>query len=841
MEQGLTYKLIETEDELDALCLELSAASIIAVDTETEGLNYNDIIVGIALACDPDVGYYIPIRHEAVDGIKYDNQLDPKLVFSKLKPILEKVPCTGHNDKFDIKMFWKDDIDVNYVHDTLILAHVLGISANGSRGLKQLTGSLLGHQMGDLNSLFVKVGNKKAEIRPKILAPEDIREYGCEDGIWSLRLFHYLIRMLEKQPKLHLIYKIEMNLLRVVAEMEAFGVPVSMEFLQLNSKKADEYIAHFETVVMEEIREQLNDPEYEVNMKSPKQLGTLLFDHLQLPVIKHSAKTGNPSTDASVLHELAKLSPVVQSILTLRGMEKLNNTYLYGLQTKVHNDGRIRGSFNQSGTASGRFSSSDPNLQNLPKDQTFTLWQVPADKQYNVADHFMEMDPPLLREAERNADATWDWESFNVENGIWEDSYIGELDGIGYGVKNGKLYEMWRCKTRDFIEAPPGYYLIEADYSQIELRIMAGESQEPTLLDAYFSGADVHRRTAAVVQGIAPENVTDAQRHVGKTMNFSLLYGAGPYNISQQLKIPIEEAQDIVNKYFTNLSKVKSWINRVKQDTKMDGYAETIFGRKRVFPNVRGGDHKLAEKELRESVNHHIQGAAADIMKLALVRASRKLREHFGNDVKVISTVHDSLLLECKDTHSVEDVLLVLRGTMEDITIDAQLSKDLKSGAISRVPVKSDWPLLEIDAKVGRAWGSAVKYKMPTDRPLPPLVPSDQLEKIRVRKVAHERENVSHSDDIMWNISISKVLSPDDFVWLRDYLSRHKSTTSMARVKLIFGAAGGEVVEDVLEGTYDIEFSHQTDFCMKLGPTIITQDIEALDYGEVLKGVNFGI
>lgn len=842
MEQGLTYELITTEAQLDALCLELNDAPIIAVDTETEGLAYTDVIVGIALSHKVNHGYYIPIRHEAVDGVRYENQLEPKLVFSKLKPILETKPCTGHNAKFDLKMFWKDGIDVNYVYCTLILAYVLGVNVNNSRGLKQLVKGLLNHDMGDLESLFPKIGNKKVQIRPKILSPADIREYGCEDGNWSLQLFNYLMRILEKNPKMKLVYTIEMRLLRVVAEMEAFGVPVSMSFLQENSKKADTYIEYLKNSIIQDIRAELDDPDYEVNLKSTKQLGTLLFDHLGLPIIKNSPKTGNPSTDASVLHELAKLSPVVQSILTLRGMEKLNNTYLHGLQDKVHSDGRIRGSFNQAQTASGRFSSSEPNLQNLPKDQTFTLWPVAIDLVEDVATHFMNLETPLVRANERCDDGHWIYESFNEENGIWEDCYLGEFNGVGYGVHNQKIYEMWRCKTRDFIEAPEGFYLVEADYSQIELRIMAGESQEPTLLDAYATGKDVHRSTAAVVNSVPLEHVTDAQRHVGKTMNFSLLYGAGPFNISQQLKIPIEEAQDIVQKYFSNLANVKSWINRVKADTKMDGYAETVFGRKRMFMNARSTDKKLQEKELRESVNHHIQGAAADIMKLALVRSSRKLYDHFGNDVKVISTVHDSLLLECKDSCDVDDVLNVLRGAMEDITLDPAQTKKLKDGEVDRVSVKAGWPQLEIDAKVGDSWGSADKRKVPVGRPLPDTIPANPDDKIRVRKVALERENdMVCYDDVMWHIQIEKPLSPDDFVWLREYLARHKSDESAAKIKLSFNLPSGTATEEILDGTYNIAFDDEMDFRMKLGPTKIVQSLEAMDYGEVLKGIDFGL
>ena len=274
------YHLITTEEQLDALCLELSQAPFIAVDTETEGLNYTDIIVGIALSHKAGSGYYIPIRHEAVDGIRYDNQLPPSAVYAKLKPILETVPCVGHNVKFDLKMFWKDGIDVNYVHDTLIMAHILDVSVNGARGLKHLVKHYLHHEMNDIDSLFPKIGNKKPDIRPKILSPEDIEYYGCEDGNWSMQLYTFLSRMFENKPKLKFVYSIEMRLLRVVAEMESFGVPVSLEFLKTNSAKAETYLESLRESILTNLRKQLNDPEYEVNFKSPKQLSTLLFDHL---------------------------------------------------------------------------------------------------------------------------------------------------------------------------------------------------------------------------------------------------------------------------------------------------------------------------------------------------------------------------------------------------------------------------------------------------------------------------------------------------------------------------------------------------------------------------------
>jgi len=830
MSNSLDYKLVTTLADLEALCAELSTASIIAVDTETEGLEYADIIVGIALSHKPGFGRYIPIRHEAVDGIKYDNQLEPKVVFDLLRPILETVPCTGHNSKFDLKMFWKDGVDVNYTDDTMIMAHVLGVDANGSRGLKQLVKARLGHDMGDLASLFTKVGNRKIEIKPKILSPEDIEEYGCEDGLWSLLLYRNLVALFDRSPKLRTIYNIEMRLLRVVSEMESFGVPVSMEFLISNGKRADALLTEFRTVIMKEICEELDDPNYEINFKSPIQLGKLLFEHLQLPIIKYSQKTGNPSTDASVLQELAKLSPVVQRILTLRALEKLNNTYLTGLQSSVNGDGRIRGSFNQVGTASGRFSSSSPNLQNLPKNQTFTLWEVVGNSE--VEDHFLSMDEPLLG---RGRD--FEWLALNTEIGTWGDGYLGAFEDKEYGVSNGKIFEMWRCKTRDFIAVDDDHYLMEADYSQVEIRIMAGESQESTLLDAYANADDVHIRTTAVIFDIPVEKVTDELRHIGKTVNFSLLYGAGAYNIAAQLNISVEEATDIVNKYFTNLAKIKSWINRVKQDTKMDGYADTVFGRRRYFYNVRGSDKKLAEKELREAVNHHIQGAAADVMKTALIRTSMAMRKYFGDKIRIISTVHDSLLLECHNSCDREQVLRVLKRAMEDISIEASQRDKLRKGEVDKVTVVEGWPVLEIDAKVGQSWGSSKKFTEVSDVD-PTPVDLDSLPKVRVRMVAVERES-QDVGEVKWNIKIIHPLS-DGGAWLFDFLEK-RAADEGSQVGLTFTLPDGTIYDKDLNAKYSLSFSDEAEMRLHLGPCSISQDMDYMDYAEVLRGIDLGL
>lgn len=835
-EHNYDYHLITTEEQLVSLCEELEQAEIIAVDTETEGIEYSDIIVGIALSHKEGSGYYIPIRHEAVDGIKYPDQLEPAFVYKVLGPILESKPITGHNSKFDLKMFWKDGININYTDDTLIMAHILGVDAGGKRGLKPLVQGIFGHEMNDIDSLFPKVGRKKPEIRPKILSPTDIEFYGCEDGHWSLRLYNALKTRLDNYPKMKFIYNIEMRLLRVVAEMESFGVPVSFDFLEENSNKAEDYLTLLESSILETIREEVEDPEYEINLGSPKQLGTLLYDHLGLPILKHTA-TGNPSTDAATLKALAKDSPVVQSIMTFRELKKLNNTYLKGLQSKVDSDMRIRGNFNQVGTASGRFSSSNPNLQNLPKDQTFTLWPVEDEDVHEVEEHFLGTKPPLLGKTDEG-----EWAAYNAEVDTWDDGYMGKFNGKEYGVSNGQIHEMWRCKTRDFIEAPPDHYLIEVDYSQVELRIMAGESREPTLLEAYATGEDVHKATTAVVFDIPIEEVTKEQRHVGKTINFSLLYGAGPFNISQQLNIEVEEAEALVDRYFKNLPSILSWINRVKADTKMDGYAETVFGRRRTFPNVRDSSNfKLQNKELREAVNHHIQGAAADIMKTALVRTAQMLRKFFGDKAKIVSTVHDSALIECHMSCDPDAVIRVLQDAMENITISPTQLKRMKEGEKFEVTVVDGWPHLSIDADVGASWGSSEPYEVDPRADLPEPVDTSTLPDIRVRKIAIERETQDSDDDVRWKLHIMNPMDAKSVDWLKSFLDERKNDSVQSTVTLAFPDDDGEVVEKTLEGRYKLEFGDDVEIRMNVGPCQLVQDIEALDYGEVLRGVDFGI
>ncbi len=851
------YRLVRTEAELASLVEELEQADMIAVDTETEGLEYDAVIVGVCLSTRAGTGYYVPIRHTEWEGVLAPNQLPPTVVFDALRHALENRPCVGHNIKFDQQMLWKDGIHCNFVDDTLAIAKLFGHFA--SNGLKQLVLELLNHEMSELDSLFPKVGTKKPEIRPATLSPEEICDYAVEDANWTLQLRDYLYRMIPGLAD-HPIYKIEMALLPVVGEMEAFGIPVSKTFLIEQGKICSAYEERLEREIIKEVRDLLQDPEYTVNFGSPKQLAELLYQHLKLPV-QTDRKSGNPSTNKDALAELAKLNPVAARIQTLRTMGKLNGTYLTGLLDKVHSDGRIRASFNQLGTDTGRFSSSKPNLQNLPRTQTFFLWD--ADDQA-LAGEFLNEDFFRQRQDGR-------FEFYAASKDAWvptadeiETYQDGEKtrtrlatasDGKTYGIENGLFKEVWRCPTRDFVAASPGHYLIEADYSQIELRIMAGETREPTLMNAYLSGEDVHTATAATIYQIRPEDVTDNQRQVGKTINFSLLYGAGAPGVALLLGISKQEAQSLIDRYFQNLNKVGEWIDTTKAAARRDRMATTNLGRVRRFPHITSGDNFTQAKSEREAVNFKIQGAAADVMKLALVRTASRLREYFGDKAKLVSTVHDSAMVEVHESIAIEDLMAVLKEAM--VT------------GINAAKFTSNWPDFAVDVKKGASWAAAKDVKWPEqEQPLPPKF-TDDLPKILVRKVALERDlglvasptastglqqdifaglmgaEPAPPKDTAWVIELMNPLSSDQLTGLQEFLTARSAKqhpgAPHGTVKVLVPDGQDGMKEISVPGKFALSFEGNTQLRIKIGNCTLRQELDDIDPSEVLRGVDFGL
>lgn len=873
------YKLVTTVEELTALRQELEAADVIAVDTETEGLDYSDIVVGICLSTKVGTGYYVPLRHEQFPGVLCDNQLPPALVYGEIGPVLERTPCVGHNIKFDDKMLQKDGVRCYWVADTLAISKLFG--SWPSNGLKFLVKIIFGHDMAELESLFVKRGNKRAVIAPKSLSPEAICHYAVEDANWTLQLYLWLLEQYRMKHHADLrtnpLFSVETNLMPYVAEMECFGLPVSKEFLEHHGKIARDIVDRLEFEIVETIREKLHDPEYNVSLTSPPQLGKLLFEDLRLPVLGRSKTTNKPSTDRAVLEQLAELDPIARSILTHRTLKKLNNTYLEGLVPKIHDDLRLRGNFNQFGTASGRFSSSEPNLQNLPRNQTFYLWRVDGEELDLVNREFAER----IRWNEGGL-----CEGYDEQKSKWvKHVELGTAsNGKTYGVEDSILKEMWKCKTRNFVAARPDHYLVEADYSQVELRIMAGEAQEPTLLAAYANDDDVHTATAAIVFDVPDCStpgctkdvhpfclVTSEQRQSGKTINFSLLYGAGADNIGKQLGISTDEAQALVDQYFEKLPRILQWIEGVRAQATRDGCAMTPFGRVRHFPFIRkdprGPDRQLVQKEKREAVNFKIQGAAADVMKFALVRTGGRLRQYFGDKAKMVSTVHDSVLLEVHDSVPPEDIVRVLNHSMTEPAfleaIQCRNAACAKAGQHRAPGCQVKWPALEIDVKVGKAWSDAKEIQFPEDMSLPAKFEGyEDLPKIRVQQVAIEREvGISDSgqgDDIFalvqstsapkyasrpvsWVLEVPRPLDVDQLNSLTEFLRERNSEEAQGALTLVLTSPDGEVTEKQARGKFNLTMSDEVVLRIKLGPCTLRQELDDIDEDEVLRGIDFGL
>jgi hypothetical protein len=457
------------------------------------------------------------------------------------------------------------------------------------------------------------------------------------------------------------------------------------------------------------------------------------------------------------------------------------------------------------------------------------------------------------------------WEAYSDEADSWGNYYLGvaeETTGNHYMVHAGEVWQSWRCPTRQFITASRGCYIVEADYSQIELRVMAGESREPSLLEAYMTGDDVHTKTAAVLFGVDFDKVTKVQRSIGKTINFGLLYGAGPQRISQELGITLQEAKEIVDRYFENLPMIKSWINRMKADARMDGYAETAFKRRRYFPEIKTGDHGTRAREEREAVNHHIQGAAADVMKIALTRLHTRLREYFGDKVRVMCTVHDSVILEVDDSIAKEDLAWVMKDAMEFN------------------PFVGKWPDLEIDLGYGRSWAETEKLELPEGHPAPSKIDVAALPRLRNRLVGREyegdmsgsvefspvdfpaepedetkieltaeevvtivdtdtgevTETSEHEDiDVHWKLDVANFpLNKQQGSALRDFLAGKTTEDARGTLTMAYKEPSGAEKAITYKSKYDLSFDDELHLKLILGPCKLRQDSSHFDVGAVI-------
>jgi len=594
------YRTVDSQEALEKLVEELSRSSAFALDTETTSTDAMVAdLVGIAVATEEGQAHYIPVRHAQGAG----SQLPLSHVLDRLRPVLEdtSVAKYAHNAKYDFTVLARHGIDVKVLAFDTMVAEWLIDPASRNLGLKNLAWVRLDVEMTPITFL---IGKGKNQITIDRVPIEQVTQYAGADVDMTYRLAGLLEPELREKELWPLFAEVEMPLVPVLAEMEMKGVALDVPFLQDMSGLLQERLA----TLKKEIQDQVG---YPFNINSTQQLSDALFVKLCLPTkgVKKTA-SGRYSTAASVLESLKDQHPVIGLILEQRELSKLKSTYVDALPQLVNSrTGRVHTSYNQTGTVTGRVSSSNPNLQNIP-------------------------------------------------------------------IRT----ELGRQVRRGFV-AGEGNMLLAADYSQVELRIMAHISQDPTLLEAFRRGEDIHTSTAAAIMGVPTEAVTPEMRRLAKSVNFGLSYGQGSHGLAQQTGLSHEEADRFIKTYFAQYPNVKEYIEHTKRQAKEQGYVETLLGRRRYFPElkreqVRG--HIVAAAH-RMAINAPIQGTAADILKIAMIRLHQALHER-NLKSRMTLQVHDELVLEVpKD--EIDTVALLVKEIMEGaFRLDAPLKVDVKVG-----------------------------------------------------------------------------------------------------------------------------------------------------------------
>ncbi|KPF48746.1 DNA polymerase I [beta proteobacterium AAP51] len=557
------YETLTTWERLDAWLAQLQAAPLAAIDTETDSLDgLRARIVGISFATEPGRAAYIPLAHNYADA---PEQLPMAEVLDKLRPWLEDAsrPKVGQNIKYDLHVFANAGITVQgYLHDTMLQSYVL--EAHKPHGLESLADRHLGRR----GLSYEDVCGKGVNQIP--FAQVDVARattYSGEDSEMTLQVHQRLWPALEAEEKLREVYeRIEMPVSVVLERVERHGVLIDAAVLARQSHELGERLLALE----QQAYDIAGQP---FNMGSPKQIGEILFNRLGLPVKKKTA-TGAPSTDEEVLQELAADYPLPAKILEHRSLAKLKGTYTDKLPQMVNPaTGRVHTNYAQAVAVTGRLSSNDPNLQNIP-----------------------------IRTPEGR-------------------------------------------RVREAFIAPPGHVLMSADYSQIELRIMAHISEDPALLRAFAEGLDVHRATAAEVFSVPVAEVSSEQRRYAKVINFGLIYGMGAFGLASNLGIEQKAAKDYIDRYFARFAGVKRYMDSTRAGAAQRGYVETLFGRRIYLPEIMGGNGPRKAGAERQAINAPMQGTAADLIKLAMIAVQQALDAE-GRATRMVMQVHDELVLE---------------------------------------------------------------------------------------------------------------------------------------------------------------------------------------------------
>lgn len=558
------YETLLTEADLNRWVEKLKQAKLFALDTETDNLDYMAAnLVGISFALENGEAAYLPLQ---LDYLGAPKTLEKTTALSLLKPVLENpsIQKVGQNFKYDLTIFARNGIDVQGVaFDTMLESYVL--NSTGRHNMDDLAKRYLGHQTISFEEI---AGKGKNQLTFNQIQLEQAAEYAAEDADVTMKLQQVLWEKLSKEPTLEKLFKeMELPLLGVLSRMERRGVLIDSDALFLQSNEIANRLSELE----EQAYVLAGQP---FNLASTKQLQEILFDKLGLPVIQKTPK-GAPSTNEEVLEELAFSHELPKVLVEHRGLSKLKSTYTDKLPQMVNpQTGRVHTSYHQAVTATGRLSSSDPNLQNIP-------------------------------------------------------------------IRN----EEGRRIRQAFI-AREGFTVVAADYSQIELRIMAHLSQDQGLINAFTQGKDIHRSTAAEIFGVALNEVTSEQRRNAKAINFGLIYGMSAFGLSRQLGIGRADAQSYMDLYFKRYPGVQTFMHNIREKAKAQGYVETLFGRRLYLPDINSSNGMRRKAAERVAINAPMQGTAADIIKRAMIQLDQTLQN--DPDIAMIMQVHDELVFEVR-------------------------------------------------------------------------------------------------------------------------------------------------------------------------------------------------
>lgn len=570
------YFLIQKEDDLKSIIKKIKNEKIkfIAFDTETTGFDlYKDEIIGVSFSFLENEAYYVSLI----------NRENKNNLLQILKNLIEddEIFIIGHNIKFDYKVLYKYNIQMKNIYFDTMIAGKLFLGDAGKVNLDYLAEKYLRYKTIHYDEV-VKDKNLNLSNYPL----EKVKDYSCEDADICFKLYNKFKDLIDNYKLNYLFYEIEMPLIKILAHMEINGILIDEEYFIEKKKVIEEHLSNLEKEIY-----QIAGEEFTIN--SPKQLQYILFQKLGLPPIK-KGKTGF-STDEDVLEDLKTLHILPSKIIEWRKLSKLYSTYILPLLNLKDKENRIHTNYNQVFVATGRLSSNDPNLQNIP---------------------------------------VYDDYDINIRRG-----FISKKD----------------------------FSLLSADYSQIELRVLAHFSKDKNLVEAFNKGADIHKWTASIIFNKKIDEITSKERNIAKTINFGVIYGLSPFGLSQQLKISRGEASNFINKYFSEFNNLKKYEEELVNFVRENGYTYTLFGRRRYIPELKSNNKIDQQTGARIALNTQIQGTAAEIMKLAMIKVYNYIENNYKNKAYLLLQIHDEIILEISDS-IIDQVTKNIKEIMENIS-----------------------------------------------------------------------------------------------------------------------------------------------------------------------------